>query len=141
MKTFLTKTVSEAMTSEVLVVHPNSLLSRLQEHFERYRFNGLPVVNDGKLVGWVTQFDLLNAFVTAAEAPESPYEELLAQPTENIMSVDPESVPPDLTLAAVLRRMIETRHRSFPVTAEGKLLGVIAREDIINGLRKTLGGK
>lgn len=138
---FFSKATSEAMTSDVLVVHPDTPLTRLQEHFERYRFNGLPVVDEGKLVGWVTQFDLLNAFVSEAESPESPYDEVLARPTEAIMSIEPESVLPDETLAAVLKRMIETRHRSFPVATQQKLLGVIAREDIIKGLRESLGGK
>ena len=57
------------------------------------------------------------------------------------MSTEPESVVPDETLAAVLKRMIETRHRSFPVAIEEKLVGVIAREDIIKELRESIGAK
>ena len=138
MKAFLSKPVSEAMTSDVLVVHPHSELSKVRQHFERFRFNGLPVVDDGKLVGWVTQFDLLNTFLTAIDSPELPYDELLARETGSIMSKEPESIEPGQNLAFALKRMIETRHRSFPVTENGRLVGVIAREDIINGIEERL---
>jgi CBS domain-containing protein len=52
--------VSDYMTHEVHVVHPDDPLSRAAQLFALYSFRRLPVVAQGKLVGVVTRRDLMN---------------------------------------------------------------------------------
>jgi CBS domain-containing protein len=88
----------------------------------------------------VTQFDLLNAFTLKTDSIMPPYALILKQPVSVIMQREPEYVDPTVPLNRVLLRMIETRHRSFPVVADGLLVGIIAREDILQGLQAELAG-
>jgi CBS domain-containing protein len=36
--------------------------------------------------------------------------------------------------------MLDTRYKSFPVLAEERLVGIVAREDVIRALRRAVGG-
>jgi CBS domain-containing protein len=140
MVAFLTLKVADAMATELVTVPAATTLAQARELFERYRYNALPVVDDRKLAGWVTQFDLLNAFTLKTDSIMPPYALILKQPVSVIMQREPEYVDPTLPLNRVLLRMIETRHRSFPVVADGLLVGIIAREDILQGLQAELAG-
>jgi CBS domain-containing protein len=132
---FLTLTVADAMTTEPVCVQPATALSELRELFARYQYNAFPVVEDTRLAGWITQFDFLRAFTLQPESIMPNYGAILSQAAASIMLRDPESVSPEQSLNRVLGRMIETRHKSFPVIADdGQLVGIIAREDIFRGL-------
>ena len=138
---FLTLTVADAMSPEPLTVRSDSSLATLRDIFEAHRYSAVPVVDDDKLSGWVSQFDLLKAFVFQTDAIIPPYDRILNQPASSVMLREPECVSPDQPISRVLMRMIDTRHRSFPVVDNGKLVGVIAREDILEGLRREIGGQ
>jgi CBS domain-containing protein len=52
--------VSQYMTAELHVVHPDEPLMRAAQLFALYSFRRLPVVEDGKLIGIITRRDLMN---------------------------------------------------------------------------------
>ena len=124
------------MTGSPLTVERATTLATLRDLFEHYRYNALPVVDDEQLCGLITQFDLLQAFLLTPQYKMPRYDEILRSTAEQIMVSDPETVAPDQPLNRVLMRMIESRHKSFPVVAASRVVGVIAREDIFKGLRE-----
>jgi CBS domain-containing protein len=69
--------VSDHMTPEVHVVHPDDPLSRPAQLFALYSFRRLPVVEDGKLVGVVTRRDLMNYTLRTGELLTDPLIELI----------------------------------------------------------------
>jgi CBS domain-containing protein len=69
--------VSDYMTPEVHVVHPDDPLSRPAQLFALYSFRRLPVVEDGKLVGVVTRRDLMNYALRTGELLTDPLIELI----------------------------------------------------------------
>ena len=91
------------------------------------------------MCGWVTQHDLLTPFVFEEGAVVPPIDEILARPVSSIMQREPECVAGTDTLASVLRRMVETGHRSYPVNDNGRLVGIVARADILRALDEALG--
>lgn len=131
---FLTLVVADVMTTDVLSVEPDTPLSKLRGMFEVHEYGALPVLDGEQLVGWITQFDLLRALLCGRGPIMPDYDEVLAQPASSVMTQEPETVSTINTLYRVLHRMIDTRHRSFPVVDAGKLVGIIAREDILRGL-------
>lgn len=61
----LTKlTVRDVMTSDVVTVGPEDAVERAALLMEERKISGLPVVDNGRLVGIITISDLLEAFVT-----------------------------------------------------------------------------
>ncbi len=52
--------VSDYMSVELHVVHPDEPLMRAAQLFALYSFRRLPVVEDGKLIGIITRRDLMN---------------------------------------------------------------------------------
>ncbi len=69
--------VSQYMTQNVHVVHPDDLLSRAAQLFALYSFRRLPVVEEGRLVGIVTRRDLMNHAVRTGEVLNEPLLELI----------------------------------------------------------------
>jgi CBS domain-containing protein len=87
-------------------------------------FSGMPVAErGGKMVGIITEFDVIRA-IRAGMAVES-------TPAEDVMTKEVISVEADATVDEVMKIM-ETAHViRVPVTNKGKLVGVIARPDVL----------
>ena len=135
MVSFLTLKVADVMTTALVTVQSDTKLSELRSLFDTHQFNAFPVMDAGDFAGWVTQFDFLNAFTLRAESIAPRYQEIFQLGAASIMVRKPECIGPEQSLNRTLMRMIETRHRSFPVISKNRLVGIIAREDILRGLK------
>ncbi|HEX59856.1 MAG TPA: CBS domain-containing protein [Methanomicrobia archaeon] len=82
----------------------------------------LPVFEDGKLIGIVTDEALLLAAVNT---------EFSSTPVKELMSSDVISVSEDDTLAAVLNTFREHGISRAPVVKDGKLVGIVTMHDCI----------
>ena len=89
-------------------------------------YSGLPVVDGGKVVGVVTEFDLLNAVKEGKDL-----QQVLA---EDIMTKDPICVEEDTHVDEIIRIMTEQKIIRVPVVRKGNLISVISRCDILNSL-------
>jgi len=61
--------VEDAMTPNPFTVAPGDRLEKAVELMLQHRIGGIPVVENGKLVGIVTESDVFRAFVQMAQAP------------------------------------------------------------------------
>lgn len=60
----LSKTkISSIMTKDVITVAPGDLLEEAAVKMREFDIGGLPVIEDGKLVGIITETNLFNAFI------------------------------------------------------------------------------
>ncbi|PWG65523.1 CBS domain-containing protein [Spiribacter halobius] len=138
---FLRYRVVDAMTRDPVTVGPDTTLGELEALFARHDFNGVPVVReDGTLAGFATKLDMLKAFRFRPEAMVPPYDQIMAQPISGVMTTEPMTVPPDRPLTRVLDALVEQRVKSFPVVDTDRLVGVIAREDVLTALRRATRG-
>ena len=134
---FLQYQVCDVMTIDPITIGPAAKLREVEELFESHDFNGVPVVDaQRRLLGVVTKFDLLKAFSFDAHALIPHYDEIMEQSAEAVMSRDPVSVAPHLPLSRLLQKMVEMRAKSLPVVEHDRLVGVIAREDVLKALRR-----
>ncbi len=134
---FLHYQVRDAMTTAPVTINPTATVREAEALFEAHDFNSLPVIGAaGHLHGIVTKFDLLKAFSFDAHALIPHYHEIMEQTVETIMTRDPVSVEPSLPLSRLLQKLVEMRTKSLPVVEDGRLVGMIAREDVLKALRR-----
>ena len=129
--------VSDYMTTAPKTVGHETPLRELQRLFDAHDFNGVPVVDEQqRLLGLATKLDLLKAFTFTPDAMVPRYDAIMERPVHEVMTREPITVPPDLPLTRVLQRMVDMRTKGFPVVDdEGRVVGVIAREDLLGALR------
>ena len=120
-------TANDVMQSKVETLPSNLPLPELVKAMSRSHHRGFPVVEDGKLVGIITQSD-----VPQDGKQTSPM--LL----KDIMTAQPISVCPETPLADVLYLLNRYQLSRLPVTEGSKLLGIITRSDIIKAEAKQL---
>ena len=132
---FLQQTVAEYMTRAVTTVSRELTVRDLNQMFERDDFNTYPVEADGQVVGLVTKFDLLKCFAFTPSQMVPRYDDLMDRTVADIMTSAYIYVGADTKLTRVLQLMVEHRIRSIPaIDNDNRLVGIIAREDVIKAL-------
>jgi chloride channel protein, CIC family len=115
-------TAKSVMQERVETVDAEMTLDEAAKVFYGSQHRGFPVMNDGKLVGIVTQSDLLKI----REQNLSP-----DAPVTEIMTHQPITVKPTSKLSNVLYLLDRYQIGRLPVVDAHKLLGIISRADII----------
>ncbi|MBW4494181.1 MAG: chloride channel protein [Oscillatoria princeps RMCB-10] len=123
---------SDVMQPRVETLASQMSLDEVLQAFSRSHHRGFPVVDDGHLVGIVTQTDLANA--SKRQLPGN-------TPLREIMTPNPMTVRPVDTLSEVLYRLNRYNLSRLPVTEERKLVGIITRSDIIRAESDKLTGE
>ena len=141
---FLNYCVCDAMTKDPVTLGPEATLAEAESIFEKRGFNALPVVgSEGEMLGLITQLDLLKAFRFTPDSVFPPYTELMQTPVEEVMTPAAAvvTVTPRTPLTRVLERMVIFRNKSFPVQEDGCVVGMVAREDLLEALRRAVSGQ
>lgn len=135
---FLECTAAQYMIRSVATVTRQTTMGELGKLFEKHDFNSFPVVEEGNMLGIVTKLDFLRtfAFTTGQMLPH--YDDLMRRPVVEVMTEAVVHVDPTAPLTRVLQLMVNLKTRSFPVVGpEGRLLGIISREDLMHALKET----
>ena len=138
---FLECTAGQYMTRSVITVTRQLTMRELEQLFEKHDFNSFPVVEEGNMLGIVTKLDFLRtfAFTTGQMLPH--YDDLMRRPVIEAMTEAVVHVEPAAPLTRVLQLMVNLKARSFPVVgAQGQLLGIISREDVMRALKEATRG-
>jgi chloride channel protein, CIC family len=124
-------TASDIMQRRVETLASSMSLDEAAQAFSRSHHRGFPVVDDGKLVGIVTQTDLTQIAARHLSG---------AMPLSEIMTPQPVAVSPEDSLSQVLYLLNRYKISRLPVTEGRKLIGIITRADIIRAESDQLGG-
>jgi predicted transcriptional regulator len=110
-------------------------MRELQKMFDEVDFNCFPVRDNDEIVGLVTKFDFLKCFVFTPARMVPNYDELLSRRVAEVMTTEFIYVDAGTKLTRVLELMVDHRMKSIPVlNSEQRLVGIIAREDIMKAL-------
>ena len=124
-----TLTVAQLMQDAVTSCTPRTDVSTIASLMTRRNFGSLPVVEqDGTLVGIVTDYDLLHAMIEGRD--------LRNIAAMGIMSTVPVTVTEDQTLAQVAELFQDRSLTRVPVVRNKKLVGILARRDLLFGYMK-----
>ncbi len=119
-------TARDIMTDNVMTIGPNATVQEAIEILLQHRISGLPVVDaNDKLIGIVTEFALL----AVAYDEEVRQEKVLKHMTTELITVAPED-----PIRKVADLCIMHRVRRVPVIENGRLIGLIARCDVLKGI-------
>ena len=113
----------EIMTANVRTVAGDAPISEVATLMKEGDVGSVPVVEGGKLVGIVTDRDIVVRAVAEGKGPETP--------VSTAMTTEIFSVTPDDFVFEAVRLMGEKQVRRIPVVnADGSLAGIIAMADI-----------
>lgn len=121
--------VRDHMTTDVVTLHPQTDILRAVHTLIKNDISGAPVLDDhGRLVGILTERDCLRVALDGGYHGEP--EGLV----KDFMSADPQCVSPDESILELASRFIQGRFHRYPVVDHGRLVGVIARRDVMRAL-------
>ena len=122
--------VEQVMSRDVIVVSPHDLMSELRELLRNKRISGVPVVEDGRLVGLVSIED----FITCLS------EGKMKRRVEECMSRNVKCLYGNEALVSAVEQFDRLGYGRFPVVdrESGHLVGVVTKGDIVRGLLKRM---
>ena len=147
------------MSTPVMSIPPETLVKDAAAMLAEKNVSGVPVVENGKVVGVFTEIDVLRSIkttkkdlrlvfpsisslgiafqeeVTQREILEA-YEEIGNTPVKDVMSKEVITVHPDITVNEAIVMMVERKIQRLPVVENKTLIGIVTRGDIIRGLAK-----
>ncbi len=156
------KTVREVMNANVISFKSDDKVQKVIETFRDNKISGAPVVDEeGKVVGIISEADIINLTSTiplpyiefnpfnpfvflnirnywkkVREMPDEikqRYNTLLSGSVKDVMSRQPVTVSADASISEASRIMSEKDFNRLPVVdRENKLVGIVARQDILD---------
>ena len=134
--------VEDIMTTNVRTVSSDKKLGEVVSLMCIYRYSGIPVVDDGKLVGTVSESDVLGKMFPKMDDLMSgismvDYDKLMHQYSDvvhitvkDVMSPVVISVKPDMHILQAASMMCGRKFRRIPVADGDKLLGMVSMGEI-----------
>ena len=116
------------VTKPVVFTRETDLLDAVRVLVDRH-ISGAPVVDErGNLVGVLTERDFLKAALVAGYHGER------GGCIGDYMTRDVEAVNADDSLLDVAARFVETKYRRYPVMEDNRVVGVVARRDVLRAV-------
>ena len=135
--------VGERMSRPVISVSPDASIHDVLAMFKKEHIRRAPVLKDGKLVGIISQGDLLNASPSSATTLsvwEMNY--LISKVTvKNVMSKKVITVDVDTPIEEAARIMADTKIGGLPVLNNGRVVGMITETDLFKVFLELMGAR
>lgn len=146
----------DIMTTDVITFAPDASIPDIARTFRERGIPGAPVVEDGEIIGMVTEFDLIArharphspAYLPLLDARiplggQREYREIirriLGMTARDIMTENVRTVTADSDLEEVATLMVEEKANPVPVLESGRLVGIISHTDLIQHLEEAGG--
>ena len=111
-------TAADIMTSPVVAIPADTPVARIAELLHGNKISAMPVVDaSGHVLGLVSEFDLLAKDGDTAES---------------LMTTAVISVSPATRISDLRQLLVERRIRRLPVLADGRLVGIVSRGDVVS---------
>jgi CBS domain-containing protein len=140
--------VTTIMTSEVVTVGPDTTVTQAARLMVQHGISSLPVVHDGKLVGILTETDVISreiqvdapSYVTFLDAvirwpwdhSDDEMRRVTAITVEQLMSHPVLSLTHDATIRDAATLLFERKFTSAPVVDSAEqLIGIVSQADIV----------
>jgi len=112
----------DMMTFPVKSILPGETIEHANELLTRYNINVLLVMENEKMVGWMSR----------QVVEKATFHGLKDLPVREYMHTEFSTVDPETSLFQIQEFIVENKQRILPVVRDGKVLGVITRTDLLN---------
>jgi CBS domain-containing protein len=112
--------IANAMSREPVTIRSDDALAKAKALMEAGRFRRLPVVDDGHLVGILTERDL-RAHAGYLESTR----------VNVVMRTAVVTVAPDDNVEDAARLMLKHKIGGLPIVADGRLVGIVTTSDLL----------
>ena len=112
--------IVNVMTPDPVTIDQHDTLSKAKSIMDRGRFRRLPVMDDGQLVGILTERDL-REYTGYLESTR-----VTAAMRTQLITVTPYS-----TVEDTARLMLKHKIGGLPIVAEGRLVGIVTTSDLL----------
>jgi tRNA nucleotidyltransferase (CCA-adding enzyme) len=120
-------TARDLMSAPIRTIRPEIAIAEAQKILLRYGHSGLPIVNStDTLVGIISRRDLDIAL----------HHGFSHAPVKGYMTTNVRTITPDTTLPQIEALMVTYDIGRLPVLADGKLLGIVTRTDVLRELHQ-----
>lgn len=140
--------VTNIMTTDVVTVDRATAVTTVARLMVEHAISGIPVVEDGRVVGIVTERDIVaqemevdapayGTFLDAVfkfpwDKSDDELRHILATTAGELMSTDVVSISPAATIREAAGLMYKRRLNPLPVVdQQGRLVGIVSRSDIV----------
>jgi predicted transcriptional regulator len=144
--------VKDIMTTNVRTITSDKKLGEVVSLMCIYRYSGIPVVDDGKLVGTVSESDVLGRMFPKLEdlmsgmssvdydAQISHYNKVVHIQVKDVMTPVVITVKPDMHILQAASVMVGRKFRRIPVAVGDQLVGMVSMGDVHKAIyQSTLG--
>jgi CBS domain-containing protein len=125
--------VKEIMMGSPVTLGPEDTLDLVNDVISLGRIRHIPVMDDGKLVGIITERDLMGGAVPAIFGLKQKSKSALLKTyrIKEFMKKKVVTVKPDTPIKDAARLMVEKKVGCVPVLSEGSLVGLVTTTDIL----------
>ncbi len=140
--------ISKILTRDVVTISPDVTIKEIAKLLIKHSLVGLPVVENDKVLGIVTEGDLIMKkahlhlpayiqlldsflYLESTKEVEKDLEKMLAVKAEDIMTKDFITVDLDSTVEELADIMHEKHVDPIPVLDDKKLVGIVSRSDLV----------
>ncbi|HHV97079.1 MAG TPA: CBS domain-containing protein [Clostridiaceae bacterium] len=115
--------VRDKMTKNIVSVTPDAAIVQVAQLMQKHNVGVIPVVEQGNLVGIVTDRDIVLRNIASGKDPKT-------TPVSSVMTTQVVAVTPDTDVNEVAYKMAENKVRRIPVVENNKLVGILSIGDI-----------
>ncbi len=116
--------VREMMNTRVKTAKPDSTVQMAAKAMTKFRIGSLIITEGGKLVGIVTERDILVKVVSAAKNPAK-------VKIRDVMNSDVVLARPNIDIEEAARIMMRYKIKKLPVVDGNRLVGIVTATDIV----------
>ncbi|MEW6665693.1 MAG: CBS domain-containing protein [Thermodesulfobacteriota bacterium] len=141
----------DMMSRDLVTVSPGTDIVEAARLLIEKGINGVPVVEGGKLVGILCQsdlialqkglrlpsvFTLLDGFIPLGSTArlEKTIQRMAATKVSEAMTPNPVTAGPETTVEELATLMVDKKYHTIPIVDQGRLVGVVGKEDILKTL-------
>ena len=118
--------VSDVMTRNPITIKPSTNLLECARKMVRKRLGSLLIVDKKKLIGFISQRDILWALIKKSKKDLSKIKAVDISPKKIA------TIRSSITIKEVIKRMNKLKFDRLPVVDKGELIGIITVKDVLN---------
>ena len=115
--------IRDIMTKQVTTLNPNDTVEHAAELMKEYNVGSIPVCNEDKIIGIVTDRDITIRSVAEGENTER-------QNVRSIMSSNPIVGNPEMDVHDAAKLMADRQVRRLPIVENNHIVGIVALGDL-----------